>query len=321
LDDRVGLSYLEYQYESVLRGTKEKYEILDDGTWKKISEGKRGNDIVLTIDIELQQAIDKILVRQLISAKKEANTEYFNHAFVIISDPNTGEILAMSGKQIVKSGSGYKVYDYTPGIVTSPIAAGSSVKGASHIVGYNTGALHIGEYRNDECIKIAATPEKCSWRKLGRINDVEALRYSSNVFQFLTAIKVGKGYYQYNKPLVVEPSAFDTYRKTFKEFGLGVKTGIDLPVESLGYVGTSVNSGYLLDFAIGQYDTYTPIQLSQYINTIAISTNTANTINTHVFNLLEYSVFVNFFMTSLIKSLPLIFLIYYFENNKRVEDF
>lgn len=48
-----------------------------------------------------------------------------------------------------------------------------------------------------------------------------------------------------------------------------VKTGIDLPVESLGYSGTSKLPGHLLDFSIGQYDTYTPIQLSQYINTIA----------------------------------------------------
>jgi len=34
-------------------------------------------------------------------------------------------------------------------------------------------------------------------------------------------------------------------------------------------MGTSRQSGHLLDFSIGQYDTYTPIQLSQYINTIA----------------------------------------------------
>ncbi len=269
LNDRVGLSYLEYQYEDLLRGTKEQYEILDDGSLKKIIDGKRGNDIVLSIDIKLQQAIEQIIVDQLLLAKKEPNTEYLNHAFAIIANPNTGEILAMAGKQIAQVGSDYIVYDYTPGIVTSPLQVGSAVKGASHIVGYNTGALTIGEYRNDQCIKIAGTPEKCSWRQLGRINDVEALRYSSNVFQFLTAIKVGKGNYRYNYPVTIDPTAFDTYRKTFREFGLGVKTGIDLPVESLGYVGSSTLTGYLLDFSIGQYDTYTTIQLSQYINTIA----------------------------------------------------
>ena len=67
----------------------------------------------------------------------------------------------------------------------------------------------------------------------------------------------------------IDEDAFRKYREMYAEFGLGVKTGIDLPVESLGYSGTSKLPGHLLDFSIGQYDTYTPIQLSQYINTIA----------------------------------------------------
>ena len=175
----------------------------------------------------------------------------------------------MSGKQIVWTSDGYKIYDYTPGIMTSPVAVGSVVKGASHIVGYNTGALQIGEVRDDSCIKIAATKEKCSWTYLGSINDITALKYSSNTYQFRTAINVGKGYYSYDAPLKIDETAFDIYRKTFNEFGLGIKTEIDLPVESLGYIGTSTKSGLLLDFSIGQYDTYTPIQLSQYISTIA----------------------------------------------------
>lgn len=63
------------------------------------------------------------------------------------------------------------------------------------------------------------------------MDDVLALRYSSNVFQFKTAIKVGGGVYEYNKPLNINKEAFEIYRKTFAEFGLGVKTGIDLPVK------------------------------------------------------------------------------------------
>ena len=269
LSDRVGTSYLEYQYDEYLKGTKNKYQVLKDGSYKLIEEGTKGNDIVLTIDIKLQQEIERIIVENIISAKKEPNTEYFNKAYVIITDPNTGEILAMSGKQIVYLNGEYKVYDYTPGILTSPVVAGSVVKGASHIVGYNTGALTFNEYRDDSCIKIASTPQKCSWMYLGSLNDITALKYSSNTYQFLTAIKVGKGIYNYNQGLNLDLNAFNTYRNTFKEFGLGVKTEIDLPVESLGYKGNSNVAGHLLDFSIGQYDTYTPIQLSQYIGTIA----------------------------------------------------
>ena len=270
LNDRVGTSYLEYQYEDVLKGEKNVYEITNSGEYKLVKEGSRGNDAVLTIDIELQKEVERILTEEVLKAKTEPNTKYYDRSFVVIQNPKTGEILAMAGKQVKQEADGsYKVYDYTPGITTSPVVVGSVVKGASHIVGYNTGALKIGEKRYDTCIKIAATPIKCSWKYLGNLNDITALKYSSNTYQFNTAIKVGKGNYVYDKPLSIDKTAFDIYRNTFAQFGLGVKTGIDLPVESLGYKGKSEVTGHLLDFSIGQYDTYTPVQLSQYIGTLA----------------------------------------------------
>lgn len=269
LDDRVGTSYLEYQYEDILKGKKAKYKVSNTGNNILIEEGSRGNDIMLTIDIELQKAVEEILEEEIIKAKSDSNTKYYNQSFVIISNPNTGEIYAMAGKQVVLNNGEYKIYDYTPGVISSSVVAGSIVKGASQIVGYNTGALKIGEVRNDNCIKVASTPLKCSWKYLGNIDDINALKYSSNTYQFYTAINVGKGTYSYNKPLVLDEEAFDIYRDTFAQFGLGVKTEIDLPNEKLGVKGTSTNPGFLLDFAIGQYDTYTPIQLNQYMNTIA----------------------------------------------------
>ncbi|MGD6950090.1 penicillin-binding transpeptidase domain-containing protein, partial [Bacillus mobilis] len=51
---------------------------------------------------------------------------------------------------------------------------------------------------------------------------------------------------------------------------LGVETGIDLPRESSGVEGTDTSiPGLLLDLSIGQYDTYTTLQLAQYVSTIA----------------------------------------------------
>ena len=270
LDDRVGISYLEYQYEDYLKGTKATYRLLSDNSYELVSEGKRGNDIVLTIDINLQKYLEEMLANEVYNAKGEAGTNYYNRSFVVVSDPNTGEILAMSGKQVLTNDNGEKyVVDYTPGIVTLPVTPGSIVKGASMMVGYKYGAIDIGTVINDECIKIKDTPEKCSWRTMGNIDDIYALQYSSNVYQYKIAINVGGGTYEYNKGLSLDPDAFKKYRDMYAEFGLGLKTGIDLPVESLGYMGTSKLPGHLLDFAIGQYDTYTPIQLSQYINTIA----------------------------------------------------
>lgn len=270
MTDRVGTSYLEYQYESILRGTKTKYTIDDDGNYVVLEEGQRGNDIVLTIDIELQKEVEKIVEDELIYTRKnDKYSNYFDRAFVVISDPNTGEILAMVGKQLKEENGEYKVYDYSAGVINASITPGSSVKAASHMVGYVTGNLKIGEVRNDACIKIAATPLKCSYTTYGNINDVQALSYSSNTYQFQTAIKVGNGKYRYNMPLTLDEDAFDKYRSIFAQFGLGVKTGIDLPNETLGYKGSGTASGLLLDFSIGQYDNYTPIQLSQYINTVA----------------------------------------------------
>ena len=269
LDDRVGISYLEYQYEDYLRGTKAKYRLLADNSYELVSEGKRGNDIVLTIDIELQKYLEEVLSNEVLNAKGEPGTQYYNRSFAIVSDPNTGEILAMAGKQAVLKDGYYQIVDYTPGIVTLPVTPGSVVKGASMMVGYKYGAIDIGTVLNDECIKIKDTPLKCSWQTMGPIDDVYALQNSSNVYQYKIAIKVGNGSYEYNQGLVLDESAFDKYREMYAEFGLGEKTGIDLPVESLGFMGKSRLPGHLLDFSIGQYDTYTPIQLSQYINTIS----------------------------------------------------
>lgn len=265
LNDRVGLSYLEKEYEEYLRGEKAEYEVVNSHELKLIKEGKRGNDIVLSIDINLQQELERILTEQVLKAKTEPNTEYYDHSSVVIQDPNTGEILAMASKKIV----GDKVVDNTTSILTSPITPGSVVKGASMLVAYNTGAVKIGEYMVDECIKVAGTPEKCSSKTLGRINDITALAKSSNVYQFKAAIRVNGQEYFRGMKLNFNQSAFDTYRNMYHSFGLGVKTGIDLPVESLGYSSEDTAAGNLLDFVMGQYETYTPIQLSQYINTIA----------------------------------------------------
>ena len=270
LDDRVGISYLEYQYEEYLKGTKPVYKIGENNEYILVSQGKRGNDIVLTIDIKLQQYLEDMLQKEVLNASYEKNTKYYNRSFAILSNPNTGEILAMSGKQVITDELGHKkIVDYTPGIATLPVTPGSVVKGASMLVGYKYNAIKIGEIIKDECIKIKDTPEKCSWKTMGDIDDLYALRYSSNVYQYKIAIEIGGGNYQYNKGLKIDEKAFEKYRKMYNSFGLGVKTGIDLPIESLGYTGTSKLPGHLLDFSIGQYDTYTPIQLSQYINTIA----------------------------------------------------
>lgn len=268
LNDRVGLSYLEYQYEDVLKGTKDEYEV-KNGVKKLVKKGSRGNDIVLSIDINLQLELEKVIEEELIKAKKEANTAYYDHTSVVITDPKTGEILAMASKQITTTSDGYKISDYTTNILTGSDTPGSIVKGASMLVGYKTGNLKIGDVFYDKCIKFKNTPQKCSWStSLGALNDVKALEYSSNSYQFQLALKVAGVNYYYDMPIKIDDTALNTYRKIFHELGLGVKSGIDLPFETEGYKGKTSNAGLLLNYSIGQYDTYSVLQLSSYVNTI-----------------------------------------------------
>ena len=266
-NDLVGTSYLEEEYETYLRGTPYTYRITSDGKREIVTEMKKGNDLYLTIDINLQLEIEQILEEQMIKTKGEQNTTYFNKNYIIIGDAYTGSIYAFIGKMITYNGE-YSFIDNSLGLITDAITPGSSIKGASHLVGYSTGAITYGQKITDGCIKIKNVDKKCSWKNLGVIDDLEALKYSSNYYQFVTAIKIGKGNYRYNLPLTLDKTGFDTYRKVFNALGLGVQTGIDLPYENIGFQGNDEYVLSLLDFPIGQYDNYTPIQMFQYISTI-----------------------------------------------------
>ena len=268
LNDRVGLSYLELQYEEELKGIKDEY-VIKNGKKTLIKKGRRGNDIVLSIDINVQKELESIIEEELLKTKNEPNTQYFNHTSVVITNPKTGEIIAMASKQITNTTDGYKVKDYTTNLLTGSNPPGSIVKGASMLVGYSSGALNIGDVYYDKCIKFKNTPEKCSWTTgLGALDDVTALKYSSNSYQFQLALKVAGINYYYNMPISVDDSVLNTYRNTFKELGLGTKSGIDLPNETEGYKGKANNAGLLLNFAIGQYDNYSALQISSYVNTL-----------------------------------------------------
>lgn len=276
-NDRVGKSYLELKYEDVLHGEKAKVKNITDKSGKVlstevISEGKRGKDLVLTVDMDLQKQVEQIIEEEMWAAKqKYASSALMDRAFVVVMNPKTGEVLSLAGRQIVKDKETGKpeMRDYAQGTFTSSYAVGSSVKGATILTGYQTGAISPGTVFLDEPLRIASTKEKSSWKTFGSINDLRALQVSSNVYMFKTAIAMAGGHYVPNKPLPLDYTAFNTMRRYFSQFGLGVRTGIDLPNEMTGFPGSEKTPGLLLDLAIGQYDTYTPLQLAQYVSTIA----------------------------------------------------
>ena len=59
---------------------------------KVVHEGERGNDLVLTIDMELQQAVDKIIEEHILETKTKPSTDLLDRAFVVVMDPHSGKV-------------------------------------------------------------------------------------------------------------------------------------------------------------------------------------------------------------------------------------
>lgn len=264
--DSVGISGLEKEYEEYLKGVKAKYKVNADNTLSLISPPKNGSDLYLSIDINLVNKVNDIIKEELINAKKKPNTEYLNDTYVIISKPKTGEIISINGQRYLND-------DYFTDIsfnnITSSFTMGSVVKGATISVGYKYNLIDYNKKILDGCVKLANLTEKCSFQRLGYLDDIKALEMSSNYYQFLIAISLAGKKYTPNMKLEVSNNEFDIYRNMLASYGLGTITGIDLPNEKIGLIGKKVSPDLLLNLAIGQYDTYTPIELLNYINTLA----------------------------------------------------
>lgn len=275
-NDRVGKSYLEMEYEDVLQGKKEKVINVTDKAGELlekelVTEGQRGKDLVLSIDMDLQIAVEEIIAKELWAAKSSPGTSLLDRAYVVLMEPNTGEVLTMAGKKIVKDKKTKELIleDDALGNILNTFNVGSVVKGATILTGFKNGAIYPGQSFDDRGLQFKDTPLKKSYSYLGKPNDILALKLSSNVYMFHTAIKIGNGIYRYNDTLNLNPEVWNKIRNSFASFGLGVRTGIDLPNEQTGAKGANQPIGKVLDLVIGQYDTYSTMQLAQYISTIA----------------------------------------------------
>ena len=266
LTDTVGISYLENVYEDYLRGKKAKYKVGSDYTLTLLEEEQKGNDLILSIDIDMQIKTEEILKDKLILAKKYGNTEYFKDSYALVSDPLTGSIKAISG---IRLNDDNTFSDISLNNINKSYTTGSAVKGATIAVGYKYNLIEPGKYINDSCVKLLFVPKKCSFKKLGKVNDLTALSNSSNYYQYMIAIKLTGNTYTPNMKLNATKEHFKKYREMLSSFGLGVKTGIDLPNEQTGIMGKTIADDLLLNLSIGQYDTYTPIEVLQYINSVA----------------------------------------------------
>ncbi|HEM3547627.1 penicillin-binding protein PBP2B [Streptococcus suis] len=276
-NDRVGTAYLEKQYEEVLQGQREKKEINLDRNGnvesiKTIQEGQQGNNIKLTIDLAFQDGVNAILKKYFESELSTGSALYSEGVYAVALNPSTGAVLAMSGYSHEKGSS--TITEDALGTITSVFTPGSIVKGATISSGWENGIISGNQVLLDEPIYFAGSAPLTSWWAYGSMNlDVtQALEYSSNAYMVKIALGLLGQTYSPNMFLNdgdALTNAMTKLRSTFAEYGLGAPTGIDLPLESTGFLPEEYSTANFIMNAFGQFDNYTPMQMAQYVATVA----------------------------------------------------
>ncbi|MDK7102737.1 penicillin-binding protein PBP2B [Streptococcus mitis] len=278
LNDRVGTSYLEKQYEETLQGKRSVKEIHLDKygnmeSVENIEAGTKGNNIKLTIDLAFQDSVDNLLKSYFNSELGNGGAKYSEGVYAVALNPKTGAVLSMSGiKHDLKSG---ELTSDSLGTVTNVFVPGSVVKAATISSGWENGVLSGNQTLTDQSIIFQGSPPINSWYTAFSgpmpITAVQALEYSSNTYMVQTALGIMGLTYQPNMVAAIGnlESAMGKLRSTFGEYGLGSATGIDLPDESTGFIPKDYDLANYITNSFGQFDNYTPMQLAQYVATIA----------------------------------------------------
>ena len=294
--DQVGLTGLEYTFESDLRGTKGRRYIEVDVTGREVGlRGEEpsiaGRNLVLTIDAEFQKTVEKILEKAMTKARAK-------QAVAIALDPRNGDILAMVSLPSYNNNlfaTGISMDDFTnlaqdplhplmnqaitaqypPGSTYKLIPASAALQ--EHVVDINTrlqtpGIIWVpNKYFEDDLSKAQPFYD---WYKpgFGSLTIRQGIAESSDVFFYKIA---GGEYPEFDTGLGEERLA--AYSRMF---GLGQLTGIDIPGEAKGLVPDPVwkrktigdlwTLGDTYNMGIGQgYVLSTPLQVADYTAIVA----------------------------------------------------
>lgn len=304
MDAKVGKEGAEVAFEEYLHGTDGEVRVTktaDGAVVRKeyTTEPVPGNNVYLTIDIVLQEAVERILdsgIQRIMEDREVTNEEAIRDgrldevlgeitgAGMVMMDVKTGEPLAiaswptfdlatlMENYTEIASDEGKPLFNralsgtYAPGSTFKPVTAIACLNEPDTGVTINTTIEDEGVYR--EFAEQGYAP-KC-WAY-----GVQPLHGSVNVSG---AIAVSCNYYFYS---IGRYLGIDLLSDYAKRFGLGVSTGIELP-ESVGVMSTSAYKeqltgakwyiGDTIQASIGQsYNLFTPLQMATYISTIANS--------------------------------------------------
>ena len=289
MNDYIGKAGIEYVFESYLRGQngKKQTDMSIDGTTTGeyvTQEAVQGNNVVLTIDANLQAATENALKSNI----EKINTGGFNEqrdvsaGSAVVLDVKTGEILALASypdfePQLFINGiSTEKWNEYTGGkksalvnrTIQSAYAPGSIFKMVSAIAGLETGVVTKEETIYDTGIYPGGYNPRC-WIYTRQGIGHGALNVSG-------AIKNSCNYYFYE---VITRMGIENLEKYATYFGLGQKTNIELPGEVSGTLagkklydrlGETWYYGNSLSAVIGQAENnFTPLQMARYIAMLA----------------------------------------------------
>lgn len=286
-NDIIGKRGVEKLYESYLKG-KDGVESEDENI--EDIEAEPGNYVVLTIDSDLQKAVELSLenrIKEIASkggAPEEKKGGDANAGAAVILDVNTGSVLASASYPSYDPANFNRDYKELIENPANPIwnraisggyAPGSTFKPLVAIAALETGAVTLDE--NIMCEGIYKFYQdyqpKCwiwsdSKKTHGELNVTQAIEFSCNCYFYEAGRRTG----------------IDAINKYAKMFGLGEYTGIDLPGEEKGNISnpeykekiekTEENKRWYpadtIITAIGQsYSYFTPIQLANYAATIA----------------------------------------------------
>lgn len=277
LNDRVGTSYLEKEYEEYLQGTHTVCEITTDKNGNVVSdevtsEGKAGQNLKLTVNSDFQAGVESILNQYYSADIADGYATYSEGAYAVALNPQTGAILAMAGLSH-ETGSSTTTLDAL-GTINDIFVPGSVVKAATLTAGWESDAISGNQVIADQSINIAGSSAITSWftgSGSTNITAVQALEYSSNTYMVQVALKMmGQEYYSgMSLATTGMKEAMEELRAAYAEYGMGTSTGIDLPENTTGYISDDYSAGNVLTEAFGQYDSYTPMQLAQYAATVA----------------------------------------------------
>ncbi len=251
---------LERYYENVLKRTSDSSggyifaQLFGDIEKKSddVALSKQG-DIITTIEPTTQKYLEKILEQ----TKNKWQSETVGG---IIIDPNTGEILAMSSLPSFNPNDTSAVTDahvFSNPLVENAYEMGSIIKPLTMATALDFGAITTSFTYEDTGTmtlsgkKIANHDSKAR----GRTTMQELLSNSLNVGAATLALKVGK----------------EDFAKYFFNFGMGSKTGIDLPNESSGLVG-NLKTGRDVEIATAAYGqgiAVSPISVTKSLSVLA----------------------------------------------------